>query len=335
MFGWPVRERDHFQRAQLRPTQFHSRWICQFGPAARGLRICTRRSAAGRRFWRHGGFASGGLTHLASPLGTAQGGSGAGTFPAHGGLLGEGNTAFSAAGPGTSGQCLIFNFNGSSTDPSFAACPTGTAAGSGTQLEFNNAGAFGGTSNLTYASTTGAVTLNQLANGNETLYGTRTTDTLPTGNLIHFQNYAKTADLFKVDASGNVTATSYTSTAPGPFVMSGTEGTCPGAAAGKNVLCLGDTSTHTAGLGPNGGVFVPIPQLTGDLATAPQVVSTHVGHLNQSSANGALAGTIALSAAPSASRNFGSAFNSVLICVLTPTSQGVARYTGRPQPPLR
>ena len=328
MFGWPVRERDHFQRAQLRPTQFHSRWICQFGPAARGLRICTRRSAAGRRFWRHGGFASGGLTHLASPLGTAQGGSGAGTFPAHGGLLGEGNTAFSAAGPGTSGQCLIFNFNGSSTDPSFAACPTGTTAGSGTQLEFNNAGAFDGTSNLTYASTTGAVTLNQVANGNETLYGTRTTDTLPTGNLIHFQNYAKTADLFKVDALGQRHS---------DFVyLDGSRTVCderngrdvPGAAAGKNVLCLGDTSTHTAGLGLNGGAFVPIPQLTGDLGAAPQVVSTHVGHPNQSSANGALAGTIA-------SRNFGSAFNSVLICVLIPTSQGVARYTGRPQPPLR
>jgi Repeat of unknown function (DUF5907) len=262
-------------------------------------------------------------THLASPLTTAQGGSGAGTFAAHGVLLGEGSSAFSAAGPGTSGQCLLSN--GSSADPSFAACPTGaaTAGGSNTQFEFNNAGSFGGTSNLTYASSTGAVTLNQLANGNETLYGTRTTDTSPTGNLIHFQNYGKTADLFKVDTSGNVTAASFTSTASGPFVMSGTEGSCSGAAAGKDVLCLGDTSSHTARLALNGGSFVPIPQLAGDLggtAAAPQVVSTHLGHLNQTAANGDVAGAIALSAATSGSHTFAMAFNSAPVCVLTPTS---------------
>jgi Repeat of unknown function (DUF5907) len=262
-------------------------------------------------------------THLASPLATTQGGSGAATFVAHGVLLGEGSSAFNTAGPGSSGQCLLSN--GSSADPSFAACPSSaaTAGGSNTQFEFNNAGSFGGTSNLTYASSTGAVTLNQLANGNETLYGTRTSDASPTGNLIHFQNYARTADLFKVDTSGNVTAASFTSTASGPFVMSGTEGTCSGAAAGKDVLCLGDTSTHTARLALNGGSFVPIPQLAGDLggtAAAPQVVSTHLSHLNQTVASGDVAGTVALSAATSGSHTFAMAFNSAPVCVLTPTS---------------
>jgi hypothetical protein len=197
-----------------------------------------------------------------------------------------------------------------------------TPAGSDTQFQFNSAGALSGTSNLTYAAGTGAVNLNQLANGNETLYGTRTTDTSSAGNLIHFQNSAKTADLFKLDTSGDVTATSFTSTASGPFVISGTEGACSGAAVGKAVLCLGDTGTHTARLALNGGAFVPIPQLAGDLggtAAAPQVTSTHVGHLNQSTVNGALAGTIALSAATSAVKTFGSKFNSAPVCTLTPT----------------
>ena len=262
-------------------------------------------------------------THLASPLTTAQGGSGAGTFTAHTLLLGEGTSAFAAAGPGTSGQCLISN--GASADPSFAACPGGggggTPGGANTQFEFNNSGAFGGTSNVTYASSTGVVTLNQLANGNDTFYGVRSTDTSPTGNLIHFQNNAKTADLFKVDASGNVTATSFTSTATGPFVLTGTEGSCAGAAAGQDVLCLGNSSTHTAQLSVNGGSFVPIPQLAGDLggtASAPQVVSTHLSHLNQNSGSNDVAGTIAISSATSASHTFAAAFAVVPICVITP-----------------
>ena len=203
-----------------------------------------------------------------------------------------------------------------------AAGGAATPAGSSTQFQYNSAGAFSGTSNLTYASGTGAVNLNQLANGNETLYGTRTTDTSSAGNLIHFQNSAKTLDLFKLDTSGNVTATSFTSTASGPFVISGTEGACSGAAAGKDVLCLGDTGTHTARLALNGRAFVPIPQLAGDLggtAAAPQVISTHVSHLNQAGANSALAGTITLSAATSAVKTFGSKFNSAPVCTLTPT----------------
>jgi Repeat of unknown function (DUF5907) len=264
-------------------------------------------------------------THLASPLTAAQGGSGAGTFTAHTALLGEGTSAFAAAGPGISGQCLLSN--GASADPSFAACPGGggggTPGGGSTQLEFNNSGAFGGTANFMYVSSTGVVTLNQLANGNDTFYGVRSTDTSPTGNLIHFQNNAKTTDLFRVDASGNVTATSFTSTATGPFVLTGTEGACAGGAAGVDVLCLGNSSTHTAQLSLNGSSFVPIPQLAGDLggtASAPQVVSTHLSHLNQNSGSNDVAGTIAISAATSASHTFAVAFAAAPICAITPTS---------------
>ena len=219
-------------------------------------------------------------THLASPLSAAQGGSGAGALTAHGVLIGEGSAAFGVAGPGLIGQCLVSN--GASADPAFASCPNGggaSAGGSNTQIQFNNGSAFGGASNFTYALVTGVVTLNQLANGNATLYGTRATDTSPTGNLIEFQNAAGTADLFKVDASGNVIATSFTSATSGPFSLTGTEGSCSGAAAGKDVLCLGDAVSHSAQVSLNGGSFVSIPQLAGDLggtAAAPKVTSTHL-----------------------------------------------------------
>ncbi len=272
-------------------------------------------------------------THLSSPLSIAQGGTGqataTGAFNAlapatsAGGLIvGTGTNTYGSLALGTSGLCLTSN----GLSAVWGTCGTGGGipGGSNTQLQFDNNGTFGGAANLTYASSTGVVTLNQLANGNETIYGARTTDTSPTGNLIHFQNAAKSVDLLKVDASGNVTATSFTSTASGPFIFSGSEGTCTGAATGKDVLCLGDTNTHSALLSLNGGAFVSVPQLAGDLggaAASPQVVSTHLSHLTQTTANGDIAGTIALSSATSASHTFSKAFNSAPVCVLTPTSK--------------
>ncbi|HUY14247.1 MAG TPA: hypothetical protein VMX16_11555 [Terriglobia bacterium] len=272
-------------------------------------------------------------THLTSPLTVAQGGTGQATASAAfnslapatatGGLIvANGTNSYGNLALGTSGQCLTSN--GQSAAWGACASGGGIPGGSNTQLQFDNNGAFGGASNLSYTSGTGVVTLGQLANGNETLYGTRTTDTSPTGNLIHFQNAAMNVDLFKVDASGNVTATSFTSTASGPFIFSGSEGTCTGATTGKDLLCLGDSNTHSALLSLNGGAFVPVPQLTGDLggtAAAPQVVSIHLTHLTQNAANGDIAGTIALTSATSASHPFSKAFNSVPICVLTPTSK--------------
>lgn len=86
----------------------------------------------------------------------------------------------------------------------------GTPGGSTTQFQFNNAGAFGGASNVLFNSTTGQVTLNQAGNGNNALYGKRVTDTSPTGNLMLFQNQAGSVDLFKVDVSGAVTLNSAT-----------------------------------------------------------------------------------------------------------------------------
>jgi Repeat of unknown function (DUF5907) len=273
-------------------------------------------------------------THLAAALPIAQGGTGqtsaAAAFDAlapataAGGLVvGSGSNSYANLALGASGQCLTSN--GQSVVWGACGSGGGTPGGANTQLQFDSNGAFGGAANVTYTSTTGVVGLNQLANGNETIYGTRATDTSPAGDLIHFQNAAKTADLFKVDASGNVTATSFTSTASGPFIMSGSEGSCTGATTGKDILCLGDATSHSALLSVNGGSFVPVPQIAGDLggtAASPQVVSDHLTHLNQTIANGDIAGTITLSAtSSSASHTFSRAFSSTPVCVLSPTSK--------------
>ncbi|MGH9327553.1 MAG: hypothetical protein ACRD2B_12840 [Terriglobia bacterium] len=60
--------------------------------------------------------------------------------------------------------------------------------------------------------------------------------------------------------AGTLTADSFLSTATGPAIMSGTEGTCSGAASGKDVLCAGDGTTHTVQISLNGGPFAPVPQ---------------------------------------------------------------------------
>lgn len=120
--------------------------------------------------------------------------------------IGSGTIATARLGSGsaTSSTCLL----GNST---WGACGAGSGpAGSNTQFQFNNSGAFGGSANFLFNSATGQVTLNQGGNGNVSLYGRRATDTSPTGNLILFQNQAGSVDLFKVDVSGAMTFNSAT-----------------------------------------------------------------------------------------------------------------------------
>lgn len=84
----------------------------------------------------------------------------------------------------------------------------GTPGGSPNQFQFNNAGAFGGTSNFLYTSATGQITANQAGNGNDLFYGKRITDSSPNGNFFRFQNQAASIDLFKVDVNGTMTLNS-------------------------------------------------------------------------------------------------------------------------------
>ena len=110
-----------------------------------------------------------------------------------------------------SGFCL----NGDSV---FRACGSGgTPGGSPGQFQFNNT-TFGGATNFTYTSATGQVTANQLANGNDVIYGKRVTDSSSTGNFLRFQNQTASSDLFKVDVAGNTTVA-------GSLTMASTSGT--------------------------------------------------------------------------------------------------------------
>lgn len=81
----------------------------------------------------------------------------------------------------------------------------GSPGGSNTDVQFNDSSSFNGAANVTYTKATGVLTANQLANSNETIFGQRFTDTTPTGNFLHFENTAGSADEFIVDVSGNVT----------------------------------------------------------------------------------------------------------------------------------
>jgi len=80
--------------------------------------------------------------HSGETVGVANGGTSATTLTNHGVVIGHGTSALSATTAGTSGQVLTSN--GASADPTFQAAPGGSPGGSSGQIQYNNAGAFGG-----------------------------------------------------------------------------------------------------------------------------------------------------------------------------------------------
>jgi hypothetical protein len=120
-------------------------------------------------------------------------------------------------------QALAFN---STTGVFSAVTVSGTpCTTTALSLQFNNAGAFGCLSNFTWASATGVLTANQLANSNDTIYGKRFTDTSPTGTWLHLQNNAATVDQYNFDVNGNAKfLTSVQTTNAAPACTAGTAG---------------------------------------------------------------------------------------------------------------
>ena len=90
------------------------------------------------------------ITYGTAPV--TGGGTGAATFTAHGVLVGEGTSAVVATNSSNIGYCLLSQ--GASSDPSWAVCASGsgTAGGSTTQVQFNNATNLAGSANLTWVS---------------------------------------------------------------------------------------------------------------------------------------------------------------------------------------
>jgi hypothetical protein len=100
--------------------------------------------------------ATGGAVTVAGTLVAANGGTGYASYTTGDLLYASGSTALSKLSIGTNGY--ILQSNGSA--PTWVASSTvvGGAAGSNTQVQFNNSGALGASSNLTWNGTTLAVT---------------------------------------------------------------------------------------------------------------------------------------------------------------------------------
>ena len=87
-----------------------------------------------------------------------------------------------------------------------------------------------------------------------------------------------------VSTSEPVSTPTVTYTGTGPLIVTGTEGSCAGATSAKDVLCLGDATTHTAQVSVNGGSFVQLAR----------VLTGSTGSLGGSAiANGACSTTVA------------------------------------------
>jgi hypothetical protein len=171
-----------------------------------------------------------------------------------------------------------FDANGNIVDSGVTGMPPCTAL----RLQFNHAGAFGCMANFTFTAATGVLTHNQLANGNELLFGKRFTDTTPTGNFIHYQTQAST-DIFKLDVNGNLSTRGGISTgSTAPACTPGTagsiclaEGTDATNASGAAVIDANST-THELAVKTNGS------------ANAGMLVRTQPGAIHQTAQTAAI-----------------------------------------------
>jgi hypothetical protein len=116
-------------------------------------------------------------------VGVAHGGTGLSTLTAHCVTIGAGTSAAHLVCPTMSGYVLTDN--GSGSDPSFqAASSAGTPGGSSGQIQYNNAGAFGGftaSGDATINTSTGAVTVTKT--GGVAFATSATTDTTNAANI--------------------------------------------------------------------------------------------------------------------------------------------------------
>jgi hypothetical protein len=184
-------------------------------------------------------------------------------------LVGSGSGAVTRLPVGTNGQCLTVS-TGAIVWGSCAAGGTVTTTGSpasGQGTFFSGTSTITGNSNWTYSASSGH-SIVQGANSSDAVFISRFTDTSPTGYFLQTQNAAKTADIFDIDIAGH---------------LIDVEGTCPSASSGYDILCA-SSSAHAFQISLNGGSFVSIPQLAGDLAgTAASPTVTNGSHITNSS----------------------------------------------------
>ena len=92
------------------------------------------------------------ISSVSTAITPAQGGTGLITIPANNVILGNGTSNVAVVAPGTSGNVLTSN--GTTWSSATISAASVSAAGSTTQVQYNNAGAFAGSANLTFNGTT-------------------------------------------------------------------------------------------------------------------------------------------------------------------------------------
>lgn len=157
--------------------------------------------------------------------------------PTAGGVVYGDGTEYASTAAGTSGQLL--QSNGASA-PSWVAAPTTSPAGSNTQIQYNNSGAFGASSTLTYD---GNVITNTQANGTnsyirtksgtvDAYYGAATSGLGTIGVAGTFSNnalalYANSAERFRIGTAGELGIGGATYGTSGQVLTSGGSGAAP------------------------------------------------------------------------------------------------------------
>lgn len=143
----------------------------------------------------------------------SAGGTGVAGPTANGVLIAQGSGAMTTASTSSIGLCLLSN--GAGSDPSFQSCASGagSAAGSDTQVQFNNSTALAGSANLTWVSpalTIGvnATTTGQLVLANGDALGTSVTvqnNTTTSAYNFNLPNSAGTSGQPLLSGGGGVT----------------------------------------------------------------------------------------------------------------------------------
>ena len=88
------------------------------------------------------------ISSVSTAITPSQGGTGLVTIPANNVILDNGTSNVTVVAPGTSGNVLTSN--GTTWSSSTISAASVSAAGSNTQIQYNNSGAFAGSSNLTF-----------------------------------------------------------------------------------------------------------------------------------------------------------------------------------------
>jgi hypothetical protein len=201
------------------------------------------------------------ISSVSTAITPAQGGTGLITIPANNVILGNGTSNVAVVAPGTSGNVLTSN--GTTWSSSTISAASVSAAGSTTQVQYNNAGAFAGSANLTFNGTTlTAAGLSGPLNGTvgATTPSTGAFTTLSASSTVSgtgFSTYLASPPAIggTAPAAGAFTTLSASSTA----TLSGlTASTALALDASKNVVSVTNTGTGNNVLATSPTLVTPI-----------------------------------------------------------------------------